>query len=102
MDAEADDSGEIREVYVENPGWAYYLKDSTVKTQTKAPFKLKQTDKKSIVLADNWSAETGISLAFNTRQYPYYQDGKYLYYIHREDANLPYVTVSSAEEGHEK
>lgn len=97
MEDGAADSEEIREVFVENPGWAYYLKDSSVKTQSKAPYKLKQTDKKSIVLADTWSDETGISLPLNTWQYPYYQDGKYLYYIHREDPKLPYVTVSSLD-----
>ena len=99
-EAEEDVPEETDDVFIENPGWAYYLKDSTVKTRSKAPYKLKQTDKKSIVLADNWSNETGIELPLNTWEYPYYNDGKYVYYIHRENPGYPYVTVSSLDESY--
>ena len=99
-DEEEYDQGEGADVFVENPGWAYYLKDSSVKTRSKAPYKLKQTNKKSIVLADNWSNETGIELPLNTWEYPYYNDGKYVYYIHRENPGYPYVTVSSLDESY--
>lgn len=96
--AEEPEREEINEIIVENPGWDYYLKDSSLRTLSKPPYNLKQKDKMSIMYAEDWSEATGRTLPLDTFTYPYYEDGKYVYYIHREDPEWPFVTVSNLEE----